>query len=122
MPREGADARQAAQKRPALQPLRPAPRHIGAHIGGQQPGEGGQIRRLAQMVRQKMEKLSQVALVGVERMGGGAALGIEMRQPAPGLMGERRGGPGEDQVFPAKVLIPDGCAGFRHEASVPHGS
>ena len=121
MPRERADARQTAQQRPALHPLRPAPRHIGAHIGWLEPGKGRHVRRFAQMGRQKAEKLSQVALVGVQRMRGGAALARQMGEPAPGLMGERGRASGKDQVVPVRALC-DRVASRCHGGSLRQGS
>src|SRR5712691_9384508 len=81
-PDEAAHDRQTARDRAALDPRR-AMREIGTEIRGEQMAEAGEARRLAEMQGQEIEKEGEVAAIGGDRVGRGAALAAEPSRPQP---------------------------------------
>ena len=57
--------------------------------------EIGERRRAAQMALQELEKLAEIAAIGLDRLGRGPQFAFEIAQPIGG--GARRIGRGEDE-------------------------
>src|SRR5439155_27147405 len=64
----------------------------GAIIGGGETADRHQGRRLPQMLGEKIEKKSEIATVGGNRMRRGAALALEPGRPQPDRRAKIRGG------------------------------
>ena len=87
-------ARQRPHQRAAADVVRAPRRHEGAHVLRREPGEFGQRRPAAEMLRQKSQELPDVALVGLDGLGRHPALGAKMTEPARHLGRHVAGGEG----------------------------
>ena len=75
-------ARQRPHQRTAADAVRAPRRHERAHVLRREPGQFGQRRLAAEMLRQKSQELPDVALVGLDGLGRHPPLGAEMAEPA----------------------------------------
>jgi hypothetical protein len=93
---EGGRAGEIASRRAGADPLGASAGEEGAQVAGLQSAEVGDRRRVAEVLGEEAQELRDVAVVGLDGLRRGSALGGERTAPAAEGVGEIGGGEDED--------------------------